>query len=225
MSHCPAALAVPVEVDVFLRGERDYVQGTQLIARASAFLAEEGAHLSQATFHRITSHRVALQLLSAVVPGDEVIGQVQFDGAHAVSGLAFLELPQPAPRTSAGMGVVIEGSEFEAPLHGVYRFALEIGDLESVLNVLVQSIKALHERLDPGVHDVWFTGMRRFPLPVRGWPELRQGEVHIMRRRVGRSGHQYQSMVEAVLKDGSGAELCRGFVNFAFKSSRVLDVH
>jgi hypothetical protein len=223
MSLSPHAVG-PTELDVYLRGDRDYVQGTQLIARACEVLSRAASGLGTATFHRITSNQVGLQPSLATRSPDTVVGRIELEGITP-SAWDFVDLNQPAPRRVTTMGISTEMSTLESPLNAVYRFDVESGDLESILNVLVQSIRALHQALDPLVHDVWFTGMRRFPIPLCGWPDLKAGAVRISRRRVGRSGDQYQSLVESVIEDAAGIELCRGFVTFAFKSPKVLYVH
>ena len=62
---------------VFLRGDRSYVQGTQIIARLAEQVAPEGSLLTQATFNQITANTV-----SWLAPGsgdaDNLIGQVHF---------------------------------------------------------------------------------------------------------------------------------------------------
>jgi len=195
-----------------------------MMARAAEQRAGDDAHLISASFRRISRNRLALRASAADAPDDAVVGRVEFDG-QAAQAWDFVELPDPAPRadTPMDMGVVLVA--LESPLNAVYRFHTESGSFESILNVLVQSIKSLHEDLDPEVHDVWFTGIRRFPLPLTGWPALVAGSVRVMCRRVGRSGQQYQSLVEAVIEDEAGAEVCRGFVTFAFKSPKELNVH
>lgn len=212
------------QIAVFLRGDRDYVQGTQMLARAAEHVSDPAAQIHWATFHRISARSLAIRPLPAAAGDESIVGQVEFSG-DPVTGWAFVELDQPAPQLDRPMGVRIEQDTLDSPLNGSYWFDVDIADLESMLNVLVQAIKSLHQELDPLVHDVWFTGMRRLALPVAGWPLLRRGRVRIARRRVGRAGEQYQSLVEVVIEDESGTEMCRGFVNFAFKSPKVLHVH
>ncbi len=195
-----------------------------MMARAADQLVGQDAHLVSASFRRISCNRLALRTSVADAADDAVVGRVEFGGA-AAQAWDIVELPDPAPRADAPMRMGVALVALESPLNAIYQFHTENGDFESVLNVLVQAIKSLHEELAPEVHDVWFTGIRRFPLPQGGWPSLLAGRVRIMCRRVGRSGQQYQSLVEAVIEDDACAEVCRGFVTFAFKSPKELNVH
>lgn len=209
---------------VFLRGDRSYVQGTQIIARLAEQVAPEGSLLTQATFNQITANTV-----SWLAPGsgdaDNLIGQVHFvkdDQEHVYrlrdSGVA-------APRLDAPMDVQLNLVKAPTPLTGQYQYRFEApGNLERLLNVLVQAVKALHERLAPGVHDVWFTGMRQFALPVQGQSGPFSGVIDIGLRRLARREHQYQSLVEVRVGEHGGQARLQGVFSFAFKSEQTIHV-
>jgi hypothetical protein len=207
---------------VFLRGSRDYVQGTQLIARLAEQAAPTGSLLTQATFSRITANAVYWQ---AAKPGDthDPIGQVHFakDGSEHVFQL--LDTGLVAPRQDKAMGVRVELEDSPSVLTGRY-LAEHPGDLEGLLNVLVQSVKHLHERAGAGVHDVWFTGMRQFAVPVGGQSGPFRGVVDVRHRRLIRRGVLHQSLVEVTVIDHDRPERHQGMVNFAFKSEQPIHV-
>ena len=207
---------------VFLRGKRDYVQGTQLIARLAEQAAPTGSRLTQATFSRITANVVCWQAAETCDAHDP-IGQVHFvkDGVEHVFQL--LDTGLAAPRQDTDMGVRVELEDSPSALTGRYR-AEHPGDLEGLLNVLVQSVKHLHERAGAGVHDVWFTGMRQFAVPVDGQSGPFRGVVDIRQRRLIRRGVLHQSIVEVTVTDHDRSERHHGMVNFAFKSEHAIHV-
>jgi hypothetical protein len=212
-----------VELDVFLRGSRSYVQGTQLIARASEIVAGSGTRLRQAMFTSITARRVNLCRLEDC-PDQAGIGLLQFDTAGVISTYRLMEIPFAARRKDVDMGVRIEPQGITESLTGRYRFEHR-GTLEGFLNVLVQSIKSLHENVSPVPRDIWFSGMRGFDLPTIGFQFPQTGLVDILKRRISRKDNQYQSLVEAIVLDEQGNEIGRGLFNFAFKADEIIDVN
>jgi hypothetical protein len=207
---------------VFLRGERSYVQGTQIIARLAEQVAPEGSLLTQATFSQITANTVCW-LPVRPEETDHLIGQVHFVKDDQEHVYWLRDAGVAAPRLDAPMDVQLHLVEAPAPLAGQYRFETP-GDLEALLNVMVQAVKALHERLDPGVHDVWFTGMRQFALPVQGQPGPLSGVIDVRHRRLLRRGHQYQSLIEVMVGGHDGQARHQGVFNFAFKSEQTIHV-
>lgn len=207
---------------VFLRGDRNYIQGTQIVARLAERVASEGSRLTQATFSRITANTVCW-LPPGLGETDQLIGQVHFVKDGQEQAYRLLDSGEAAPRMDKAMDVQLTLVKAPAPLAGQYRFETP-GDLESLLNVMVQAVKALHERLDPGVHDVWFTGMRQFALPVQGWSGPFSGVIDIRHRRLVRRGPQYQSLVEVIVSGHDGQARQQGVFNFAFKSEQTIHV-
>ncbi|MCU0957486.1 MAG: hypothetical protein MUF55_09245 [Hydrogenophaga sp.] len=207
---------------VFLRGHRDYVQGTQLIARLAEQVAPAGSLLTQATFSRMTANTVCWQ---AAGQGDAQasIGQVHFVNQGSEHVYQLLDTGVAAPRQDRAMGVRVELEDSPSVLTGRY-LAGHPGDLEGLLNVLVQSVKDLHERAGTVVSDVWFTGMRQFAVPVCGLSGPFRGVVDIRQRRLIRRGVLHQSLVEVTVIDHDRPERQHGMVNFAFKSEQPIHV-
>jgi len=208
---------------VFLRDQRDYVQGTQIIARLAEQAAPEGSQLTQARFGQITANQVRWR------PAGELdsaarIGEVQFTrgGQELMFHIEDTGLIAPR-RLDTHMGVRVTPTRTDAPLSGQYRIEHPM-DLEGLLNALIQSVKNLHERLGPGIHDVWFTGMRQCALPVQHQLGLFEGHVDIRHRRMIRRGPSHQSLVEVVVSNLQGRSCHRCMINFAFKSEHPIHV-
>jgi hypothetical protein len=210
-------------LDVFLRGARTYVQGTQLIARLADRLGKNDAVLVRAGFSTITDKAVTAVEAGSTGPDQAVLGQVIFRSDDREHGFALIEGQREAPRRDLDMGIRFVPAERTGRLAGAYSYDGAV-DLESTLNVIVQSTKALHETLGDSVSDVWFTGIRGFPLPTGEPAGARSGMVSIQGLRVMRSGATYQSMLKVSLRDAAQQEFCAGHVTFAFKSEEVVDV-
>jgi hypothetical protein len=171
------------KLDLFLRGSRNYIQGTQIIARTAELLPPGAWRLEQATFNAI-----ALNELSATRDGDEAgaLGRVSFaNGAETIT-YALHETGPQAPRRDTEMPISVkrvsgEGAKAQWAYDGVSNF-------EDVLNVLVQAIKAENAQRWPKGEDIWFTGARRVRLPLTG-PFASSGVVTLtLYRQAGLTG-------------------------------------
>lgn len=210
-------------LNVFLRGSRTYVQGTQLIARVADRLADSDAVLARAAFSKITGNLVAVSRADAADDGRPVVGQVAFSHGEEEQGFVLLECEAEAPRLDLPMDITVRLVQCTGKLAGTYAYEGAV-DLESTLNIIVQSTKALHETLGEGVGDVWFTGIRGFPLPAGAPTAAAEGLVIVEALRVMRSGTTYQSMLRVGLLDRDDNRLLGGHVTFAFRSDEVVDV-
>lgn len=209
-------------LDVFLRGERDYVQGTQLIARVADTL-ETGAHVfRQAEFHRKTVNLVACAPDGADGLAD-VVGKVHFqtgpDGD--ARSFALCELPEPAPRLDRTMPVRItrrsgpDAGNADAQDPSVWDW-IGVSGFEDVLNAIVQIIRAEHGIRWPGSRDVWLTGFRRCNLPV-ATPDRQEGTFNLVlgRRLAGGATGTDQTIWQFTLPELG----LSGTSTFAFKLS------
>lgn len=166
-----APLMTMQDLDVFLREDRNYVQGTQIISRIADLLDGDDWALRQAEFRRLS---IGL-LKVAEVDGpqsDDAIGSVQF--VRSTTGeartFAVLERQEAAPRMQDGMVISVERSGKSAVSaetdEAVWTYSNVCG-FEDVLNAIVQAIKAEHKLLWPGASDIWLTGLRNLGLPVK----------------------------------------------------------
>lgn len=210
-------------LDVFLRGARDYVQGTQIIARVADAIGDERAVLSRAAFSSITRRKIMARARHELAEDETVVGHVAFDVGGVECERVIVESREPAPRRDVGMDLSIEMIRQTSRLSAAYAYR-RAGDFEALLNVVVQGTKCLHDALDQSVRDIWFTGIRGFPLPVGRGLQPQAGFVDITCLRVMRRECQYQSLLRVAVADPEGSPVCAGHVTFAFKAAETIDV-
>ncbi len=220
-----AVIHPPTILPVCLNGERDYVQGTQMIARSAEILEEcFGIEpvLYTAAFHKITDHQVAVCTDESDLDEAAALGDMLFTlDRDRTAKLFLIELPQTAPREVVPVGCRYEFIETvgEDLRHAIFQIS-EIGGGEDLLVALVQSLKSLHETAFPGASNIWFTGLRDGKIPMgttlAGLGSCRL-ELRIIRRLPGRVG--WQSMTTATVLDDDDERRAEAVMSFAFKSA------
>jgi len=212
-------------LDVFLRGERDYVQGTQMIARLAERLGPGNWVLDQAQFARITLHGLAIGETENApeTGGPPEVARIRFtDGGAGRQEFRLTEAAGLAPRRDQPLPVSVSrtgdlpaGGDCPVPARWTYQGAQNI---EGMANVVVQAIRAEHGLRWPGSRNIWLTGCRRLHLPVAGG-HLATGHLLIsLYRRLGTTG-QNQTVWNVDLPDTG----LSGMVTFAFQFPEVPD--
>lgn len=203
-----------MELNVFLRQSRNYVQGTQMIARSAELLGESCWFFEQALFSTITDSPVV------IAPADDgsdedVIGRIVFSNATDEKIFRLKKSTGRIPRRDIPMPVKVEFvAEEPDAIH--YRFE-GATDFEGLLNVMVQSVKSEHERVFPSAQDIWLTGFRGFHLLVDIVLSQGKGFVRLRRGRVMGSNGAFQTLWGISLSDAKG-EVATGTTTFAFKT-------
>ena len=219
------------ELDVCLNGARDYVQGTQLIARATELIAAKSdtpLTVSAAAFQHITDRTV---FLSRAAPDPDaatvgtVLGTLGLRGADGQESWSFIEGPDHAPRRDVPPDcayALVPGSQSDV-LSG--RFEVSgLSGTESYLVALIQSVKKLHEGVSDSVTDIWFTGLRGADIPVGKPFPCSAGMLAVSYRRLMRRDEVWQSLLAVQLTDPDGAMVTKSAISFAFKSETRPDV-
>lgn len=199
--------------DVFLRGNRNYVQGTQIIARAAECLDAGPWRLDRAAFVRITRNLVAFD-----EPEKEgtPIGSILFTGVgDTVRELAVFDCGEPARRVDRLIVAQAIRQGTDPAENGRYAFS-GVGTFEDMLNAIVIAIKAEHVLRFEGCTDIWLTGLRGMSLPTQGpLPESGDIRIAMMRALTGNNGQQTLWRVD--IEETGGAGFCRGAVTFSYK--------
>jgi hypothetical protein len=167
-------------LDVGLRGTRDYVQGSQILARTGELLAAEAdapIALVAAKFTRITDQGVAVALADGDAFDGPEIGTARYDQGGTIRTVRFHEVPGPqAPhldevaKVTGGLAVGDDGAVSCA-------FAIE-GTFEAYLVAVIEFVKAAHAARADGVRDIWFTALAGAHLPLApGYP--REGTMRL----------------------------------------------
>lgn len=195
---------------MFLRGDREYVQGTQIVARAADGLPAGDWALSSARFSRITAHLVTFR----DSPQDDDIGLVQFAGAGGdTRAVSVVETDTPAPRRDVPMPVQCHPAATDDDKSVAYDFS-RAGDFEDVLNAFVIAIKAEHVQRFPGARDIWFTGLRGGDLSITDPPESGRLSLVLMRQLAGDPAHQ--TLWRATMLDSAGQTLGQSAITFSY---------
>lgn len=207
-------------IDVFLNGGRDYVQGTQMIARAAEILpggSVETAVLTTAAFKKITRNKILCLRGDAAPPeGLALIGDAGFKRDGETLTLRFAELVEPAERRDLPENVAYEPlGALNPDLCGDFAFA-GLDSFEDLLVLIVQTVKAVHEAAGPDVHDIWFTGCRNAALPLAG-PPMTAGKLTVRHLRLLGRAPLFQTM-SAIDVEGTGGDTLTAIVTFAFQA-------
>jgi hypothetical protein len=151
---------------VALRGTRDYVQGSQILARTAEVIAEgtPSATLQTAKFTRITDRGVEVAIGDGESAGPE-IGTARFTTADGPITARFFEVPgdqappiDDVPRATAELATGPGGA-------GRCTYAIR-GDFESYLAAVIEFVKAVHAARADQVTDIWFTALAGAALPL-----------------------------------------------------------
>jgi hypothetical protein len=172
-------------LDVFFRGERDYVQGSLLLSQAveaCAAATPPGAPrpeaITRADFRAITRAH-CLVTDERPGPGDAPCAKIRVrceDGSRRT--LHVLEdpgRPEPPPRVADRPPLV---ARFEATEGGGARLALHpLACLDDLTAALVQTGRRVYAELFPGARSPWILSFYDLALPVDPAPFARGARV------------------------------------------------
>ncbi|WP_095590588.1 hypothetical protein [Actibacterium ureilyticum] len=198
---------------MFLRGDRDYIQGTQIIARASETLEAGPWRFERTGFSAITRNLIAFADQDT---DGSAIGTVCFvDDTGAERILHVIDSGAPAPHRDQPIPAAATRQESGAAAEPRYAFS-RVRGFEDMLNAIVIAIKTEHTVRFTGCTDIWLTGMRGLNLPVEGaFPENGQIGLQMMRALAGEKGQQTLWRVDIQANDGTA--FARGAVTFSYK--------
>lgn len=204
------------ELDVFLRGTRDYVQGTQLVAESAKLLSHSHFVIKKAAFTNITKKAVkAITYSSERMIDAESIGSVVFadpEGETVTFGLFALDADarQSDKPFTFELSLQEEGDD-----HCSYVFS-KTEALSDILDAIVQAIKSFIQRQSEQNYDIWFTGLRNLHLPVSPDSIDASGTITITKLKMHRNGNLHQSLFRTEIEAEKMGRL-GGFVTFAHK--------
>jgi len=155
-------------LDVGLRGTRDYVQGSQILARTGELvLAEANASVSLVTakFTQITEQVVRVALDEADTDSGVEIGTAQYDVDGVRRAVRFFEVAGPTAGRIDDVQKVTSDLAIAADHSASCRFAIT-GTFESYLVAVIEFVKAAHASRGEDVVDIWFTALMGARLPL-----------------------------------------------------------
>lgn len=201
------------ELDVFLRSGRSYVQGTQMLARASEIVGESW-ELNQVLFSQITDSIV--EISEEDCKGClQCIGEVEFKKHDESKRMYLYATEKKAPTYTIDMPISISRIQSNEAATVGYSFEMPL-NFENMINAIVQSIKSEHSVIFGSPHDVWWTGFRQFSLPTSfSHQENITGLIELkFMRKLGRNGN-FQSLWQLTVTCPKSTYT--GFVTFSFK--------
>ncbi|MGI9503046.1 MAG: hypothetical protein ACR2RE_08345, partial [Geminicoccaceae bacterium] len=149
------AFATEIPIEVFLNGNREYIQGTQMLGRACALapmIFQSALALCDASFTKITCRQI--QIGTSLRKHDvKPVGRVVFRARATRLPLYFYERALPADRR-----VIPERCQYSlikkgSPLEGRFLFS-KVSTIDDLLIVVVQTIKILHEQLGRDIRNI-----------------------------------------------------------------------
>lgn len=201
------------DTGVFLRDTRNYVQGTQVIARAAACLEGSDWRFERAVFTQITRHTIRF---SEPVADADPIGILHFiRESDETREIRVFEADALAPRRDHDMTVEATRSSVVPSDPAFYDFT-GVCVFEDMLNAIVIAIKAEHLLRFQGCSNVWLTGLRNLGLPVDR-QLLNSGVVRISMIREMRKYPACQTLWRLDINDDAGATFSNGAVTFSYE--------
>ncbi len=153
---------------VALRGTRDYVQGSQILARTAELIAaasDTPATLVTAKFTQITDRGVIVALADTDAPDGVEIGRAQFVNGAERQTVRYFEVAGPQAPWIEDVAKVTTGLVAATDGTGQADFAIA-GTFESYLVAIIECVKAVHDRRGDQVSDIWFTALMGARLPI-----------------------------------------------------------
>jgi len=153
-------------LNVYIRGTRDYVQGSQILARTAELVGADGsALLASAKFTQITERGV-LAVFDDADAGDALeIGRAQFVTATGRQTVRFCEVAGDKAPPIEDVSRVTANLETDGKGTGSTTFAIA-GTFESYLVAIIEFVKAVHAQRGERVTDIWFTALMGARLPI-----------------------------------------------------------
>ncbi len=160
-------------LDVYLRGSRDYVQASQILARSGEWLADGlgQAHLKLAVakFVRITQCGVAAVLDppdGGLAAAGRWIGEARYTSPAGLRIVRYREMISAPAQRIADVPSRIADFRQTGRLACKAHYSID-GSAESFLAATIEIVKRLHGELAVGICDIWFTGLASAALPIQ----------------------------------------------------------
>ena len=209
-------------LNVFIRGSRDYVQGTQIVSRTAELLPDGDWKMTLCQFKKITKQIVGASLVeNKSAPS---IGRAVFENSLGQRLNYYFYNQEPsAASMNTDMDIDWHLKRSTEPLCGTIYFQ-RLSSFESGLNVMVQGVKELHSMLNNSVHDVWWTGLRGGALNVKWKESLTAGQINVNPIRILANNGSYQSLVQLNWAFEGVEDKLKCFVSFVVKSQEEIYV-
>jgi hypothetical protein len=210
---------VQEDLDVFFRGKRSYIQGSQILTLAAALPALRLGHEGPLLLREAAFTALVATGVRAVLGGEGAhgFGSARFSVGGEDRDVRFLSVPEAAPPRLDDEPSRLESLALAGDLCGEAVAVIREG-FGDFLCAVVEANKRIHERVAEGVHDVWFTGLRKAAIPAGAGAlpgRVRLAFTSLMQRR---QGSQRQSLSRVEVHGEGDAPVVPPFLcTFAYK--------
>jgi len=157
-------------IDVFLKGNRNYIQGSQIIARLSDLLPEANEYfLFSASFKKITDNCLYYLYANDDFNKENIaIGSVIFKSyksENSIKYLIFECLNKRAPLIQDDIKDYNHNFLLKEALTSNINLTVK-NDFESVVECIVFFLKKLHSEHKKNVENIWFSEINNGNIPI-----------------------------------------------------------
>lgn len=167
-------------LDVFYRGERNYIQGSLIISLCAEKLTEmlpaekHPVFLREAKFSALINQAVDYSF--SAKPEHGGAGTLRFSTGDQDFIATIFAADQPSPpRRPDEVSRIVDLAE-GARLCGEAGYR-DLASFDDAISAVVELNKELHARLSDDLEDIWFAGLRNAELPVAGSPFGASGRI------------------------------------------------
>jgi len=215
-----------LELPVFLNGDRNYVQASQVISRTAEILEQKRPaefQLQDFAFRRITTNKIAVSFHSEHIgPAADIVGEANFSSPAQPVIARFHDLDEAAENRNLPETIKLEWLSSKRLGCGDFSFQHAFS-FEDALICVVQSIKKLQLSLADDVHDVFITAMRGAKLSLSQAFAAPSGEISIHMLRLMGNSPQFQTLSKVTITAGQ-KRMPSFAVMFAFRSNATIHV-
>jgi hypothetical protein len=169
-------------LEVFFRGERNYIQGSLILFLATQELAAHSGEASgeiflrEAKFNALMDH--AIDISTSGIPDEGGTGLLKFSVAQEEAFVSIHPAERSAPPRHADRpGLIADVVETDR-LCGRARYQ-ELQNFDEAISAVVELNKELHSRLGERILDIWFAGLRNARLAVARSPFGSSGHIAV----------------------------------------------
>lgn len=216
-----------IDLPVFFRGSRTYIQGSVILSLAAQVLINEGfikdlcsAKLLKAKFNQISDKGVVLLSPGAVLGEDDlVLGEATFKDDSGVLTVQFVEDASVTPPREEDRPSLIQDFTITEPLNGSCAYTIDT-TLDDLLASVVEVVKALHADLSDDVYDIWFTGFSGASFSLDPSHIANIGTIAVRNMMKKNAPDFIQTLFRITLSDEQSDKPSAFMLTFAYKTSK-----
>lgn len=215
------------KLDVFLRGDRNYVQGSQVLARSLDLLeaalpaGSVAWSLNSAKFEYITRGAVYAVEGQVDAPLSKKIGVATFSRKNQRIKLTYVTdesspVVHRADKVSPILNfTILSGTGALLACRGSVLFD---GSAESILEGIIAIVKRLHQSRGPGISDVWFTALKNASIAAHCDRICEEVFIDVEQRVSRLVGDRFQTLSVVTVRSTSEIVIPEFQISFSYKA-------